>query len=65
MDLQVPITVGGTNYGAPLDNLRAALKFEGLESVDLWIGSRGLAAAQLVIPVLKPRAYLPIHWDGL
>lgn len=65
VDLQVPITVGGTNYGAPLDNLRAALKSEGLESVDLWIGSRGLAVAQLVIPVLKPKAYLPVHWDGL
>ena len=65
VDLHVPIIVNGTNYGAPLENLRAALKSEGLESVDLWIGSRGLAVAKLVIPVLKPTAYLPIHWDGL
>ncbi len=64
-DLHMPIVVGGTNYGAPLDNLRAALKAEGLESVDLWIGSGGIAIAQLVIPVLKPKAYLPVHWDGL
>ena len=21
--------------------------------------------AQLVLPVLRPKAYLPIHWDGL
>ena len=21
--------------------------------------------AKLVVPVLKPKAYLPIHWDGL
>ena len=64
-DLQVPIVVGGTNYGAPLENLRAALKAESLESVDLWIGSGGVAIAQLVVPVLRPKAYLPVHWDGL
>ena len=64
-DLQVPIVVGGTNYGAPLANLASALKAEGLESVDLWIGSRGLPVAQLVVPVLKPKAFLPVHWDGL
>jgi hypothetical protein len=64
-DLHVPIVVGGTNYGAPLDNLRAALKAEGLEAVDLWIGSGGVAIAQLVVPVLMPKAYLPVHWDGL
>ena len=64
-DLQVPIVVGGTNYGAPLENLRTALKAEGIESVDLWIGSGGAAIAQLVVPVLKPKAYLPVHWDGL
>ena len=55
-DLQVPIVVGGANYGAPLENLRSALKAEGLESVDLWIGSRRLPVAQLVVPVLKPKA---------
>ena len=64
-DLHMPIVVGGTNYGAPLDNLRAALKAEGLESVDLWIASGGVSIAQLVVPVLKPKAYLPVHWDGL
>lgn len=64
-DLHVPIVVGGTNHGAPLENLRAALEAEGLESVDLWIGSGGLSIAQLVAPVLKPKAYLPVHWDGL
>ena len=36
-----------------------------LDSVDLWIGTGGLPIAELVVPVLKPRAYLPIHWDGL
>jgi len=45
-DLHVPIVVGGTNYGAPLENLGTALKAEGLESVDLWIGTGGRPIAQ-------------------
>ena len=65
VDLEAPIVVDGTNYGAPLDNLKAALRAEALDAVDLWIGSRGLPVAQLVVPVLKPKAYLPVHWDGL
>lgn len=64
-DLDVPIVVDGINYGAPIENLQAALKAEGLQSVDLWIGTGGLPVAQLVLPVLKPKAYLPVHWDGL
>ena len=64
-DLAIPILVGGTNYGAPLDNLKAAMKDAGLDSVDLWIGTGGAAIAQLVAPVIKPTAYLPVHWDGL
>lgn len=63
-DLHVPIVVGGVNYGAPLENIKAALKAEGLESVDLWIGTGGLPVAQLELPVLKPKAYLPVHWDS-
>ena len=65
VDLDVPITVDGVDYGAPMDNLRAALEEAELDSVDLWIGTGGLPIAELVVPVLKPRAYLPIHWDGL
>jgi len=49
----------------PLENLKAALAAEKIESVDLWIGTGGLPIAQLVAPVLKPKAYLPVHWDGL
>ena len=64
-DLNVPIVIGGTDYGAPIENLKAAVKAEGLESVDLWIGTGGLQIAQLVLPVIKPKAYLPVHWDGL
>jgi hypothetical protein len=64
-DLSVPIVVDGVNYGAPLDNLRAAMTDAGLTSVDLWIGTGGRAVAQLVVPVIRPKAYLPVHWDDL
>jgi hypothetical protein len=36
-----------------------------LESVDLWIATGGRDVAALVLPILKPKAYLPVHWDGL
>ena len=65
VDLREPIVVGGKNYGAPLDNLSAAMRAAGVDSVDLWIATGGVGIADLVLPVLKPRAYLPVHWDGL
>jgi len=63
VDLDRPIVVGGTNFGAPIDNLRAALRDAGLSSVDLWIAGGGAPLARLVLPVLRPKAYLPVHWD--
>jgi L-ascorbate metabolism protein UlaG (beta-lactamase superfamily) len=65
VDLHVPIVINGKDYGAPIDNLKVAMKDAGLESVDLWIGTGGVQVAKLVMPILKPKAYLPIHWDGL
>ena len=63
VDLDQPIVIDGRNFGAPIDNLRAALRDAGLASVDLWIGSGGAPLARLVLPVLRPKAYLPVHWD--
>ena len=63
VDLDQPIVIDGTSYGAPIENLRAALRNAGLTSVDLWIASGGAPLARLVLPVLKPKAYLPVHWD--
>jgi L-ascorbate metabolism protein UlaG (beta-lactamase superfamily) len=65
VDLHLPIVVEGRSYGAPIDNLRAAMRDAGIESVDLWIGTGGAPIAALLLPVLKPKAYLPVHWDGL
>jgi L-ascorbate metabolism protein UlaG (beta-lactamase superfamily) len=65
VDLERPIVVDGVSYGAPLENLRAAMRDARLDSVDLWIATGGDPIATLVLPVLKPRAYLPVHWDGL
>ena len=53
------------SYGSPLGNLAAAMKDAGLTQVDAWIGTGGKAVAELVVPVIKPRAYIPNHWDGL
>jgi hypothetical protein len=53
------------DYGAPIENLKAAVKAEGLSSVDLWIGTADARVARLLLPVLAPKAYLPVHWDGL
>jgi hypothetical protein len=65
VDLTTPIVLDGHDYGAPLENLRAAMRSANLESVDLWIATGGTEMARLVLPVLKPAAYLPVHWDGL
>jgi hypothetical protein len=65
VDLTVPIVMNGQDFGAPLENLRRALAAAKLESVDLWIATGGRDVAALVLPVLRPKAYLPVHWDGL
>jgi len=31
----------------------------------LWIGGSSAPVAKLVVPVLKPKAFLPVHFDGL
>ena len=64
-DISTPIVVGGVDYGAPIENLKAALRAEGLPSVDLWIGTANAGSARLLLPILAPKAYLPVHWDGL
>jgi hypothetical protein len=64
-DFNVPIVIDGKDYGAPIENLKAAMKDAGLDSVNLWIGTGGAAIARLVVPVIMPKAYLPVHWDGL
>jgi L-ascorbate metabolism protein UlaG (beta-lactamase superfamily) len=65
VDLHVPIVVDRVDYGAPLDNLKAAMADAKLTSVDLWIGSSAAPVAKLVVPILKPKAFIPVHWDGL
>jgi hypothetical protein len=65
IDLDVPIVVNGIDYGAPLRNLQRAFAQAKLRHVDLWIGTGGRPIAERVVPVIRPRAYLPIHWDGL
>ncbi len=62
----MPIVIKGINYGAPIENLKIAMKDAGLESVDLWIGTGGAAdCAARASRCCRPKAYIPIHWDGL
>jgi hypothetical protein len=65
VDLHLPIVVDGVSYGAPIDNLRAAMRDADIQSVDLWIGTGSVPVAALLLPILKPKAFLPVHWDGL
>lgn len=65
VDLETPIVVAGRNHGAPLANLEAAMRAAKLDAVDLWIGAGGTPIASKVVPVIKPRYFLPVHWDGL
>lgn len=65
VDLEVPIVIDGKDHGAPLANLQAAMKATGLQRVDLWIGSGAAAIAPRVLPVIAPKVFLPVHWDGL
>ncbi len=64
-DLDKDIVVDGVSYGSPLDNLRAAMRDAGLTQVDAWIGTGGRPVAQLIVPILRPKHYIPNHWDGL
>jgi len=36
-----------------------------LKNVDLWIGTGGAPLAKLIVPVIRPKFYVPNHWDGL
>ena len=65
-DLDVKIVIGGVNFGAPLANLKAALAEAGLNSIDLLIApsAGGGELAKLIVPIARPKAYIPVHWDN-
>jgi len=64
-DLDKDIVVDGVSFGSPLGNLAAAMKDAGLTQVDAWIATGGAPVAQMVVPVIHPKTYVPNHWDGL
>jgi hypothetical protein len=59
----VPIVVAGKNHGAPLENLRQAMLQAKLDRVDLWIGTGSTQVAELIVPIIQPKAHIPVHWD--
>ena len=48
-------------HGSPQGNLTAAMQAEGLDHVDLWIGFGTVPLSKLVVPILKPKAFIPNH----
>jgi L-ascorbate metabolism protein UlaG (beta-lactamase superfamily) len=62
-DIDVPIVIDGVDYGAPIENLKAAITDAGLASVDLWIGSVN-APVERLLPIIRPKAFVPVHWDS-
>jgi hypothetical protein len=60
-DLHLDVVVDGKNHGSPLQSLSAAMRALGLDSVDVWIAGGGESVARLVVPVLRPAAYIPNH----
>ena len=45
--------------------LNEAMDAEKLDSVDLWLGYNSSYYVERVIPILKPKAFVPHHWGGL
>jgi hypothetical protein len=47
------------------NNLRTAMAAAKLGHVDLWIGYSDRSLAEAVCDVVRPKAHIPHHWDGL
>ena len=45
------------------DALGEALRAEGLSTVDVWLGFPNAEHVRQVAEVLRPRAFIPHHWD--
>ena len=63
VDLPVAIILDGKDYGAPLENLKAAMRDAGIDRIDLWIGTGGTAVARPLVRALRPKASMPAHRD--
>ena len=60
-----PVIVDGENLGTPPNNIAAAMRDAGLDSVDAAVEGGGAPLAKLIAPIVKERAFIPNHWDGL
>jgi L-ascorbate metabolism protein UlaG (beta-lactamase superfamily) len=49
--------------GSTRDALADALREEGLAGVDLWIGFGGTDHVRQVVETIRPRTFIPHHWD--
>ncbi len=60
-----PVVVDGENLGTPANNIATAMRDAGLDSVDAAVEGGGAPLAKLIAPIVRERAYIPNHWDGL
>ena len=64
-DLQVPIVVGGANYGAPLENLRVGTEGRRARIGRLMDRQPRLTGCAAGRSRSQAEGILPVHWDGL
>jgi L-ascorbate metabolism protein UlaG (beta-lactamase superfamily) len=60
-----PVMVDGENLGSPAANIASAMRDAGLQSVDASVEGGSAQLAKLITPIVKERAFIPNHWDGL
>ncbi len=63
-DLTTPRVAHGVTYGSPMDNLKAAMRAAGADSLDVWQGgpeSRVVTQARLIVPEFKVKTFMPHH----
>ena len=66
-DLSLPLNnLSIAEHATPArEHLQTALTKAELDQVDLWLGFSDRPLAEAVHHVLKPKAHIPHHWDGL
>lgn len=58
-DLGEDSITDGVSHGKPVDSLAKALVDAKLKGVDLWISTGGQPLAEVAVPLLKPKTYIP------
>lgn len=63
--LDLPVVCEDRDFGAPVDNLQAAMTSAGLDRIDVWAGMANPALIAAGAAISKPRFFIPMHWEGI